>query len=76
MLAASGVLQDDPEEPPEKHVDDDWLIRWRMAAGQVSLEELQDLWGQVLAGEIKSPGTFLLRTWEFLKQMSTARVNR
>ena len=36
----------------------------------MSSEELQTLWGRVLAGEIKSPGTFSLRTLEFLKNTS------
>ena len=36
----------------------------------VSSEELQTLWGRVLAGEIKSPGSFSLRTLEFLKNLS------
>ena len=76
VLAASKVLQDDPEEPPEKHVNEDWLLRWRGVAGQVSLEELQDLWGRVLAGEIKSPGTFSLRTLEFLKNLSKEETDQ
>ena len=51
-------------------VDEDWLFRWRDAASLVSSEELQALWGRVLAGEIKSPGSFSLRTLEFLKNIS------
>ncbi|MDE2903362.1 MAG: DUF2806 domain-containing protein [Chloroflexota bacterium] len=70
VLVAEDVLEDDPQEPPGRRVDDDWLHRWRESAGKVSIEELQDLWGRVLAGEIKSPGTFSLRTLEFLKNLS------
>ena len=36
----------------------------------MSSEELQTLWGRALAGEIKSPGSFSLRTLEFLKNIS------
>ena len=36
----------------------------------VSSDELQTLWGRVLAGEIKSPGSCSLRTLEFLKNLS------
>ena len=46
------------------------LFRWRDAAGTVSSEELQTLWGRALAGEIKSPGSFSLRTLEFMKNIS------
>ena len=58
------------EPPPDRKVDDDWLYRWRDSASTVSNERLQDLWGRVLAGEVKSPGTFSLRMLEFLKNLS------
>ena len=70
LLSAEAALEGDPQTPPEHNVDDDWLFRWRDAASTVSSEELQTLWGQVLAGEIKSPGYFSLRTLEFLKNLS------
>ena len=61
FLSAETDLAGDAQEPPNRMVDDDWLLRWRDSAGRVSSEELQTLWGRVLAGEIKSPGTFSLR---------------
>ena len=70
LLRAEADLEDDPQVPPDRTVDDDWLFRWRDAASVVSSEELQTLWGRVLAGEIKSPGSFSLRTLEFLKNIS------
>ena len=70
LLSAEADLADDPQAPPDRTVDDDWLFRWRDAASVVSSEELQTLWGRVLAGEIKSPGSFSLRTLEFLKHIS------
>ena len=70
LLSAEEALEDDPQTPPERKVDDNWLFRWRDAASTVSSEELQTLWGQVLAGEIKSPGSCSLRTLEFLKNLS------
>ena len=60
----------DGQPPPDREVDDDWLYRWRDSASTVSNEKLQDLWGRALAGEVKSPGTFSLRTLEFLKNLS------
>ena len=70
ILSAEAALADDPQAPPARTVDEDWLFRWRDAASLVSSEELQALWGRVLAGEIKSPGSFSLRTLEFLKNIS------
>ena len=70
LSSAEEVLADDPQAPPDRTVDDDWLFRWRDAASVVSSEELQTLWGRVFAGEIKSPGSFSLRTLEFLKNIS------
>ena len=70
LLSAEATLEDDPQAPPEQRVDDDWLFRWRDAASMVSSEELQTLWGRVLAGETKSPGSCSLRTLEFLKNLS------
>ena len=70
LLMAEAELEDDPQTPPDRTVDEDWLFRWRDAACMVSSEELQTLWGRVLAGEIKSPGAFSLRTLEFLKNIS------
>lgn len=70
LLHAEDVLSDDPQLPPDEKVDDDWLFRWRESAAQVSGEELQNLWGRVLAGEVKAPGSYSLRTLEFLKNLS------
>ena len=71
LLKAEEDLEDCPQEPPPgRNVDDDWLFRWRDAASLVSAYELQTLWGRVLSGEIKSPGSCSFRTLEFLKNMS------
>lgn len=70
LLHAEDVLSDEPQLPPDEKVDDDWLFRWRDSAAQVSGEELQNLWGRVLAGEVKAPGSYSLRTLEFLKNLS------
>ena len=70
LLHAEDVLSNEPQPAPEEKVDDDWLFRWRDSAAQVSAEELQNLWGRVLAGEVKAPGSYSLRTLEFLKNLS------
>ena len=69
-LFAEQHLESDPQEPTDSEVDEDWLFTWRDYAGRVSAEDLQRLWGSVLAGEVKSPGKYSIRTLEFLKTLS------
>ena len=47
-------------------------MRFFEAAGNIRAEDMQHLWAKVLAGEIKQPGCFSLRTVEALRNM-TAR---
>lgn len=70
LIQAEAELSGDTQEPPATKPDDDWLFRWRDSASAVSSQELQQLWGRVLAGEIKAPGQFSLRTLEFLRNVS------
>jgi hypothetical protein len=62
VLSAERELEKDSGPIPEKSVDQDWLSNWRDSAEKVSSEELQQLWGKILAGEVKSPGRYSLRT--------------
>jgi hypothetical protein len=70
VIHAEEELAQDTQEPPTSKVPDDWLLRWRDCAAGVSSDELQSLWGKVLAGEIKNPGRYSLRTLEFLRNLS------
>lgn len=67
-------LKSDPTTPPDERIEVDWLFRWRENASGVSNEVLQEIWGNVLAGEIRSPGTFGLRTLDFLKNLSQSEA--
>lgn len=70
IIYAEEALAEDTQVPPERKVDDDWLHAWRENAGRVSSQDLQRLWGSVLAGEVKSPGTYSIRTLDFLRTLS------
>ncbi len=70
IIYAEEALAADSQIPPDRSVEDDWLFTWREYAGRVSTEDLQQLWGRVLAGEVKSPGSFSFRALEFLKGLS------
>lgn len=74
LLHAEAELENDTQTPPDESIDNDWLFRWRDCASQVSSDELQTLWGKILAGEIKAPGSYSLRTLEFLKNLSQSEA--
>jgi hypothetical protein len=76
VIHAEELLANDPQLPPERPIEEDWLFTWRDYAGKVSTEDLQKLWGSVLAGEVKSPGTYSLRTLEFLRGLSKSEAEQ
>jgi hypothetical protein len=67
---AESTLQQDTAEPSNQAMDMDWFFRWREYAGGMSSDTFQQLWGNVLAGELKTPGLFTYRTLDFLRNLS------
>ena len=57
-------------EDAKADVDDDWLNLFARLAEDKSSDELKGLFGRILAGEIRSPGAFSLRTIQFLSTLS------
>jgi len=55
-------------------VDNDWTTRFFRIAEDVSNEQMQSLWGKVLAGEVKKPGSYSLRTLELLKNITQSEA--
>lgn len=51
-------------------VDEDWTARFFNYAEDISNEEMQELWGQILAGEVKQPNSYSLRTLELLRNLT------
>lgn len=68
QIAAQQLSQEDhvSEEP----VEEDWATRFFNIAEDISDEEMQRLWGKILAGEVKQPKSFSLRTLDLLKNLS------
>lgn len=58
------------EQVPEEPVEKDWMNRFLNIAEEISDKDLQDIWGRILAGEIKNPKSYSLRTLEVLRNMS------
>ena len=66
---AAAVLAAADDVPVEKP-DEDWVTRFFDAAQDISSEQMQDLWGRVLAGEIMRPGTYSLRALDFMRNLT------
>ncbi|TDB63311.1 DUF2806 domain-containing protein [Arundinibacter roseus] len=59
------------EQPvTDEPVDEDWSTRFFRIVEDVSNEEMQALWGKILAGEIKQPKSYSLRTLELIRNLS------
>lgn len=67
-IAAEQLQNEDTvsDEP----VDEDWATRFFNIAEDISNEEMQNLWGRILAGEVKQPGSYSLRTLDLLKNLN------
>ncbi len=50
-----------PPEHEPKEIDDDWLYRFSRYAEGVSNEEMQRVWGRVLAHQVAKPGAYSIR---------------
>jgi hypothetical protein len=52
-----------------KAISDDWLNVFENEAAQMSSEEMQLLFGRILAGEIKQPQSFSIKTLKIIAQL-------
>ena len=73
QIAAEQLSQEDfvSEEP----VEEDWTTRFFNIVEDISDEEMQRLWGKILAGEVKQPKSYSLRTLELLKNLSRSEAD-
>lgn len=67
-VAAVDLL--DQKEIPDEHPEEDWINRFFSAAEDVSSEQMQELWGRILSGEIKKPGSYSLKTLDFVRNLT------
>ena len=71
VCASAATELDNEQSVPETKPDSEWVSRFINIASEISTETVQDLWGRILAGEIKKPGSFSLRTLEVLRNLSS-----
>lgn len=64
-------------EPPisDEPVDEDWSTRFFKIVEEISNEEMQALWGRILAGEVKQPKSYSLRTLELIRNLSKSEAD-
>lgn len=72
--SAAIELANDTTVPPESPTED-WITRFFKYAEDISTDQMQELWGRILAGEIRAPGTYSLRTLDFIRNLTKADAN-
>lgn len=70
VVSTAGKILESEEKVSEEPLNSDWTTRFFDIVQDVSDNEMQLLWGQILAGEIKQPKTYSLRTLELLRNMT------
>ncbi len=63
---ATIVDNDAPEAPP---ISEDWLNAFESEASQMSSEQMQHLFGKILAGEIRTPSSYSIKTIKLMSQL-------
>lgn len=56
----------------DEPVDNDWIARFFSIVKDISNEEMQYIWGKILAGEIASPKSFSFKTLDILRNISSS----
>lgn len=68
QIAAEQLSQE--QTVSNESVNDDWTTRFFNIVEDISDVEMQNLWGRILAGEVKQPQSYSLRTLELLKNLN------
>lgn len=63
------------EQVSKEQVNQDWVNRFFTIVEDVSDIEMQQLWARILAGEVKKPKSYSLRTLEVLRNMTKEEAN-
>ena len=61
--------EDEATNANKQDISDDWLNAFERYCEDASSDKMRQLWGRVLAGEVKSPGSFSKATIRFLSEL-------
>jgi hypothetical protein len=70
ISAIEDIAANAADADPSAEIGDDWLNLFARIAEDKSSEELQHLFGKILSGEIRRPGSYSLRTLQILATIS------
>lgn len=70
VLYAEEKLREEKGSESDKMINSDWIHRWRDSVSNVSSEDMQRLWGRLLAEELTTPGAYSLRCMDFIKNLT------
>lgn len=59
-----------PPKSEGQKLDEDWVSDFMNHCQDISDEQMRQVWARILAGEFSSPGTYSLRTLNFVKLLS------
>lgn len=74
-IATETLADAPPTEDAASSMDDDWLGAFGRYAETKSNADIQQLWGRILAAEIRKPGSSSLRTLDFLSTITSDEAN-
>lgn len=75
QVVTKAALELEGKEVRDHEPDHDWTARFFNDVQDVSSEEMQQLWGKILAGEVEMPGSTSLRTLSILKNLDQSTAN-
>ncbi len=75
QVLTKAALELEGKEVADHEPDHDWTARFFNDVQDVSSEEMQQLWGKILAGEVERPGSTSLRTLSILKNLDQPTAN-
>ncbi|MGD0653880.1 MAG: DUF2806 domain-containing protein [Thermoguttaceae bacterium] len=60
----------DEKSVTQERPDSDWITHFFRIAEDITTDQMQMLWGKILAGEVKKPGSYSLRALDLLKNIT------
>jgi hypothetical protein len=76
MVALEDLETNPPDADATCEIDEDWLNLFARLAEDKSSAKLQQLFGKILSGEVRRPGSYSLRTLQILALISTPDAER
>lgn len=70
ITGAANMLEETPTVSKDP-VDPDWMTRFFNSVQDVGNLEMQELWSKLLAGEVRRPSSYSLRTLDILSKLSS-----